>query len=484
MPPIAPSPQASRAGLITSLVVFVVLFVTATIFAIYFGTQMKASDLALKQSVAKLAPSVTEADLGNPDVAAVNSAAEKQRPMTGILMAIKQRNDFAKIITGNPAAAIDATTNDTSRSITALKAQLTAANVTVALSEDNLLADLKSLGGQIAALAKSLADSQAQTKAANDKVTAAIKERDALLADKDAKIAEGAKAIEQVRAESTKREGEITGNVQEIKKNSDAAVTAAQAQATAAGTELTKASAQIKKLQDSLDRTNAKLAQYRLNTTKPLLHPAGLVTRVPGDNTVFINLGEGEGVSQGLTFEVYDKVKGLPALTAPSGNSMDNGDLPAGKASIEVIRILPGASECRIIKTAGVGIVEGDLILNLIYNTHTKFDFLVYGDFDLANSGQANPGDAEVIRRLVSQWGGKLTDQVNVDTDFIVLGKEPVVTALGDSPTPLDEERHTKQLAAQDAYNNVKSAAIKMNVPILNQNRFLYFVGYYDQAKR
>ena len=237
-----------------------------------------------------------------------------------------------------------------------------------------------------------------------------------------------------------------------------------------------------KALQQQLTSAIQRLKNFRLNPTKALQQPDGVITRVPGNNTVFINLGQGMEVSPGLTFEVYDKHRGLPPLTTPNG---DETELPAGKASIEVIRVLPAGSECRIIKTAtSQTIVEGDIILNLVYNPHTKFDFVVYGDFDLAQSGQATAADADVVRRLITQWGGKVSDQVTVDTDFIVLGKEPLVPNLPESPSPLDTERREKAQKALDAYLDIRSKAIQFSVPILNQNRFLYFVGYYDQAQR
>jgi hypothetical protein len=122
--------------------------------------------------------------------------------------------------------------------------------------------------------------------------------------------------------------------------------------------------------------------------------------------------------------------------------------------------------------------------VNLVYNTHTQFKFCVFGEFDLANTGSPTAGDVDVIRRLVTQWGGALTDRVNIDTDFLVLGKEPVVSPLPDSPTPVDQDRHDKAQAAYDKFIQVQTDAIHLNIPILNQNRFLYFVGYYDQAKR
>ena len=88
--------------------------------------------------------------------------------------------------------------------------------------------------------------------------------------------------------------------------------------------------------------------------------PDGRIVRVPDNNTVVIDLGVGDQLVQGMTFEVYDQQSGIPAL----GDGMREGDLPEGKASIEVIRMLPGYSECRVIRRLpGKGIMIGDLIV-------------------------------------------------------------------------------------------------------------------------
>ena len=119
------------------------------------------------------------------------------------------------------------------------------------------------------------------------------------------------------------------------------------------------------------------------------MREAGHITRSPGNNVVFIDLGEGQEISPGLTFEVYDQRKGLPQLTQGSSPTPQ---LPDGKASIEVLRVLPGTAECRVIHVEpAMTIAEGDLILNIVYNTHTKFSFCVYGSFDLAQTGTATP---------------------------------------------------------------------------------------------
>jgi hypothetical protein len=53
----------------------------------------------------------------------------------------------------------------------------------------------------------------------------------------------------------------------------------------------------------------------RIDPSKRLMRPAGEIARVPGNNTVFINLGEGQELTLGMTFEVYDRRTGIPPLT-------------------------------------------------------------------------------------------------------------------------------------------------------------------------
>src|SRR5665213_3506482 len=118
MPPIAPSPQGSRAGLITSLVIFVILFVTSTIFAIHFYTLWEAAELAHKTDVDNLKPGITAAVIaGNKEVGEVIREAGKRPPLTGIELALEQKHDLAKLITSNPAAPLDGVKADTTRTI-------------------------------------------------------------------------------------------------------------------------------------------------------------------------------------------------------------------------------------------------------------------------------------------------------------------------------------------------------------------------------
>jgi hypothetical protein len=75
---------------------------------------------------------------------------------------------------------------------------------------------------------------------------------------------------------------------------------------------------------------------------------------------------------------------------------------------------------------------------------------------------------------------------VNVDTDFVVLGREPVLPTFAQEELedPINRKKMDDARAELDAYQKVIDRARDLHIPILNQNRFLYYVGYYEQARR
>ncbi|MCS7034009.1 MAG: hypothetical protein NZ561_08445, partial [Phycisphaerae bacterium] len=233
-----------------------------------------------------------------------------------------------------------------------------------------------------------------------------------------------------------------------------------------------------------IQNLQTRLAGLRVNAADPVVRQAdGIIVRNPSPDLVYINLGQGDQVSPGMTFQVFDKVEGVP----PPGDPESDENLPRGKASIEVIRVGPTSSEARVIRRQpGQTITEGDLIVNLIYDRNTRYNFLVFGNFDIDRNGQATAAEAEVIKRLVTQWGGRLTDKVNVDTDFVVLGIEPELPEFTreELEEPLNLAKFEQARADKDAYDRIKAIAQDYSVPILNQNRFLYFVGFYELARR
>jgi hypothetical protein len=286
----------------------------------------------------------------------------------------------------------------------------------------------------------------------------------------------------QLQAETATYRQKNLGTVQNIEKSTTASLAQQQESNAQLASQLSQATATNQKLTTQLEQVTGRLKMIRPGTNEPTVQkPDGRIVRVPDTHTVVIDLGAGDQIVEGMTFEVYDQQTRIPAL----GDGMREGDMPEGKASIEVIRILPGYSECRVIRRKpGYGVNIGDLIANLVYDSTQKYNFVVYGDFDLNGDGRTETGDADVIKRLITLWGGKVTNEVNIGTDFIVMGVEPKAEPPSPNDDALVRQQKLEAQQAQEAYLNVLKQASQLNIPIMNQNRFLNFVGYKSQATR
>ena len=481
MPPAAQ--QGSRAGLITALVIFVILFVTTTILWIYQNAEATRLSEELARQSQKYAPAVSDEDLASPAYTALAGADGGAAGQTAFQRVVAQRAALAKAITGSDTAAAQALLSAQDAIKAATAKPVTEAGLTLP-SGTSLTAAVRALAQRVGELQNQKTQLATQLAAANTRYTQTVAAREALLKERDAQIAELTTRHEAAVAELKQYQEQSTTRVTGIE-------TSAQEQISTINKTATKLSNQVKTQQGQiavLTKENEQL-RARLTNLRPVTNegaattPDGQIIRLPNESVAHVDLGMGDQVVPGMTFEVYDKYTGIPAL----GDGQREGELPVGKASIEIIRVGPVSSEARIIRrTRGEALVEGDLISNLVYDPKTKYNFVVYGDFDMNRDGRASTADGEVLKRLVTQWGSNVQDQVNVDTDFLVLGKEPVVPDLTDEDEgdPLKIQERDEADARLTAYNKVRERALDLNVPILNQNRFLYLVGYYNQASR
>jgi len=97
MPPIAP--QSSRTGLLTTLVIFVILFVTAAIFAIYFNVQLRATEQRLLDKNKEYTNVVADTAFTTPEFMALQTLqSDPQYASDKVFdIALKQRNDLAAL---------------------------------------------------------------------------------------------------------------------------------------------------------------------------------------------------------------------------------------------------------------------------------------------------------------------------------------------------------------------------------------------------
>jgi hypothetical protein len=490
MPPIGQ--QGSRGGLITAMVIFAILFLTSAIFAIYFNAnarqfEQKVADIENKyKKVIRDDQINNESDLGvlvQQMRDADPTLADPGLKTVDVLN--EQAKALARVITTNPGPGLNPVATARAR-VESVNNTLSKGGVQgINLRPDNLL-------GNIELLANALVDRERTMASTSDKLqrelaasTNAVNAAKEAAAEKDKAVAaaqaDAAAARDAAAKDRSAQQAVIDKINQDVKTSAEEHAKLLEAKAL----EVTTANQKITEHEKLIDRLKAQLALKRGDVKEPSIRRTdGAITQISQDGkTVYINRGQGDQITAGLTFEVYDQNEGVP----PLGDGMREEDMPVGKGAIEVVSVEATSSVCRIIKTTpGMAMRIGDVIANLVYDPQVKSNFVIYGKFDLDRNKVATDQEADVIKRLVTQWGGKIVDKIDVDSDYVVLGTEPVLPNF--TPEDLQQPENVKRLndaqAELEAYNKVRADAKDLHIPVMNQNRFLYFVGYYDEAKR
>lgn len=232
---------------------------------------------------------------------------------------------------------------------------------------------------------------------------------------------------------------------------------------------------QIFTLQRRIDDLTKPGVKPELRVDPSLMPDGQILSVVPEENLVFINRGRLDHIVLGMTFEVFS------ANTLPSRDEF--GDM-RGKATVEVVGMDEHSARARVVRVSRGGtFTEGDIIANVVYDPNATLRFFVFGDYDIDRTGNPTAADRRRIETMVNEWGGKIAEQLTYETDFLVLGVEPK------APDPLPrEEFNAEVIAAHEAavrkytaYQNLVAEAKALRIPILNQNRFLALVGYYQR---
>jgi hypothetical protein len=254
--------------------------------------------------------------------------------------------------------------------------------------------------------------------------------------------------------------------------------------------QLEEATANQNELNDKLERTKAeltdaqkmmRLAQEQVmsikpppDPNKPAYKPDGKIILIDDQaKVVHLNIGSNEHVYPGLTFSVYDR----GTLVSEDGK---------GKAEIKVFDVAETYSAARITKSEiKRPILQGDFVANLIWDGEKTNIFVVIGDFDLDKDGMFDFNATDKIKERIETWGGRVDDDVSINTDFIVIGEQP---QLGSRPNledlevdPMAMEKYEDSLQRLNHYNDVLSRAQALWIPVLRYDKFLDFIGYKSQ---
>jgi hypothetical protein len=480
MPPV--SPQGSRGGLIAAVIVFTIGFVASTIFAIYYGVA-----LSKEEDVNKAASDrsrIYYLESASPRIDALKLEARSNpnlREHTVLAASMQETEDLAEKMVGKDAATAGAPTDAITQATAAVQAASTKLNGMVL--PDDLVGAISKLAEYAANQTDQVANLQkAQTAGAAD-AAQAIADAQTKVADaqKDVDAANQAKqqALDAVQKANTDYETKAAADNVGMDKERQQFNNALKKQEDT----VAQKDQQIALLGTQVDRLSRKLAGTRVPVEDAIMRRSdGRILSVASDDVAYIDLGSGDHIVPGMTFEVYDKNYGVPKTS----DGMSPEDMPVGLGSVEVESVDHASSQVRVTLEPNQHITEGDLIANLVYDRNVKYNFYVYGKFDLGQTGHATDQDRDKILALIAHWGGRLQKNINVDTDFVVMGAEPTVEDFTEDQLedPFFVRKKNDEVADLTAYNDILTKARDLHIPVMNQNRFLYFVGYYNNALR
>jgi hypothetical protein len=422
----------------------------ATLF--YNGGQEDAKGRKLANSIRRKI--ISDSEMSDPPFKQIISEKDKDRDAPTVVAELNRRiAELTDRVTGTKttaANAIEKIESVVGQNTFILDAVKTAREATAAES-----AKVKTLEADYKTLATSQQDAVAAYKALEEQ----FKTKAAALA-------------EEVRTLTSEKTELVTAHAAAMKANDATWQEKISKQAQEIDTRI----AQVSKLtveRDKLKVRNGVLTDLLRDKkkTKPIdltVREAGKIKEVmPSRDVCFIPLGSKDRVVRGMTFRVYGP-EGIPT----------DGD--GHKASLTVIRVFNTISQCRVTtidKDDPVAI--GDPFANIAFDPSRPPVFVVEGRFDLSGMGRLTETGTKEVIALIKRSGGKVTEKLSVDVDFVVMGPEPSKPAdlEEDAPGPA-KKAHEIRMEEYNRWRTTLDKAIALNVPKLNTKRFMTLTGY------
>lgn len=448
----------SGMGVLVALVIFIMLTVTLLLLLMLFYTKADraAQDLATAEAAAR--DFITMDERNRDDIGRLKSSAQAANRSV-VMYQREQLQNVMSQVAGNR----NLTPEQLSSRMDQLGLQQGESLVNVLTAVRTQLQDANSA---IESLQQELASSQAR-------LAEEVSRREVLQQNQQAAFealnqeVEAQKArADRYAAQIAQAEQNMEGRVGQIRDNFEG-------QVSQLNTEVERRDLQIGELSDAVTSLQNRLRE-NISPTDEGAQKDGEVVRVLDNDEIFIDLGRKDHIVLGMTFNVYGSVLDL----RPDAR----GNVPPGKATVEVTRIDEVTSTARVIRsTSGRAVVEGDVLVNPVYDRNKDYSFFVFGRFDL--DGENGPSDieTEIVNSRIRQWGGTLRDEFAGDIDFLVLGAEPsqpLAPRLDATGAEILEYRRQRQF--YEDYQSYLQKAERLSIPVLSQNRLLTLIGYYQ----
>ncbi len=443
------------------LIVFVILFIFATVMAVLFFNKFNTAE----EGVAKLEQTqkqlISTGESRNADIAAMIREYDKSKqsgvPRTVVGQLRAEVTSLAADITGSPNSGYEEAKERIEQTFKAINPPARHGLLAHMKDFNDLLgtkeSQLVKLNGEAEQFRAEVTKGQERLAAAEAAHQKALAEKDAQFAASEAKYKAFTEQNDAKREEDKKKFDE---SVEDLRKQ--VAAVAKDLEARARERDLWK-----KKYEDLL----ASIARPPLDPDKVVYRPDGkVVSVVSTEGMVYLNIGSKDRVTEGLQFSVYPYT-GIP----------QNGK---GKGVVEVINVSLDVCEARIIQQSkDAPIIAGDLAANLVFDSLRKYNLLVEGNFDLNSTGEATPVGNKAIKELIRRYGGNIVKDLTIETDFVVLGDAPLKPKKPEDSARQEEwDLYQERMKEYNRYQQIKDSAAGMKIPVISSRRFLDLIGY------
>ncbi len=384
--------------------------------------------------------------------------------------ATRERKTVVGYLASNEAELMKTITGDASTSMSDLRTELASVEGT---QEGSLVDLIKKLEGKIDSLNTQLAqadegrkDAQRASQDEAERVGKIENNFDKEGKELRAQVENYRKELELARQKYNELEGRLNKQIEDTRAQSEAD----KQQMQAANDELVQENYQLQ------EQVRRLLGEGKVGGLTGLPEEAlvdGKINQVnPLDNEVVLSIGRDKKAVLGMTFAVYNDATDIR-------ENPDTGEYPPGKAVVEIIKVEPNFSRARIISSSeGDPIVRGDVIANAVYDPNKTYKFVVDGLFDINGDGVASRFERDTLEALIEQWGGVIVDDIEGDTDFVVLGEKPVLPPAPGPTAPVSVIQEYVRLQQEiNHYDNLLNKADKISLPVLNQNRLRTLIG-------
>ncbi len=415
-------------GSIWGLVLFGAGFFISMILAIVFYTKVEAAE----QSAA-----AAQAELGN-----VISSTDSNNPALATLTAEGAGTTVGKLLT----------------------------NIDTLRSEISVLQrDVGTLTNQLASAESQLATQQAATQKAQSDLRQAVDAKEAQAKDLTAQVTSLNSTISNISAENTRLKSLIDSSLVEVDKTYQSQIDEWKKRTNEAQAAASASERSIVELKETIEEIRGK----RPETVNVTLADATIVAQIPDQKKVYLDIGRDANLSLGMAFKVFD-ADDLVKIEDPDAE---------GKAIVEVININSNSAIGRIVSRQPRAVVnDGDVLVNVVFDPNRVFTFHVFGQFDLDYDGDIDENGVNQVRSIVTRFNGRLADELGFSSDYLVLGVEPELPTRPDDELDLIKmKEYRTQLENYQAYQDLIAKATELGVPVLNQNRFLDLVGYFER---